>query len=50
MLLFEGVMPLLLPQSWRETFRRMIELKDDQLRLVGFLSVTIGFILIMLTT
>ncbi len=45
MLVLEGLLPLLLPQAWRDTFRRMIELKDGQLRFVGLMSIVIGLIL-----
>lgn len=48
MLLLEGLMPLLMPQSWRETFKRMIDFKDGQLRFVGLISVVCGFILLTL--
>jgi len=49
MLLFEGLMPLLMPQSWRETFKKMIDLKDGQLRFVGLVSTLIGLLLIYLS-
>lgn len=49
MLILEGVLPLLLPQAWRDTFRRMVELKDGQLRFVGLVSIVGGFILILLS-
>jgi uncharacterized protein YjeT (DUF2065 family) len=39
MLILEGLLPLLLPQAWRDTFKRMIELKDGQLRFIGLTSV-----------
>lgn len=48
MLILEGLMPLLMPQSWRETFKRMIDFKDGQLRFVGLISVVCGFILLTL--
>lgn len=47
MLLFEGLLPVLTPQAWRETFKKMISLEDGQLRFVGLLSMFIGFLLIM---
>lgn len=47
MLVLEGVLPLLLPQAWRETFKRMIALKDGQLRFVGLVSVFAGVVLIL---
>lgn len=49
MLVIEGVLPLLLPQIWRDTFKRMVELKDGQLRFVGLVSMVGGLILILLS-
>lgn len=47
MLVIEGVLPLLLPQAWRDTFNRMIALKDGQLRFIGLASVIAGVLLIL---
>ncbi len=47
MLVIEGILPLLLPRAWRDTFRRMIALKDGQLRFVGLASVFAGLLLII---
>ncbi len=47
MLVFEGLLPFVAPKAWRETFKRMIELKDGQLRFIGLISI-IGGLLIML--
>ena len=49
MLVLEGLLPLLLPQAWRDTFKRMIELKDGQLRFVGLISIVGGLVLIWLS-
>ena len=49
MLILEGLLPLLLPQAWRDTFKRMIELKDGQLRFVGLMSVISGLVLFLLS-
>ncbi len=49
MLVLEGLMPLLLPQAWRETFQRLLAFKDGQLRFVGLLSVLAGLLLIWFT-
>ena len=49
MLVLEGLLPLLVPQAWRETFKRMIELKDGQLRFIGLMSVIGGLVLILLS-
>ncbi|MEO8419004.1 MAG: DUF2065 domain-containing protein [Methylophilaceae bacterium] len=45
MLILEGVLPFLAPKAWRQTFQRMIELKDGQLRFVGLASMLVGLIL-----
>lgn len=49
MLVFEGLLPLLLPRAWRDTFKRMIELKDGQLRFVGLMSAAVGLVLILIS-
>jgi len=48
MLVFEGLLPFVAPQAWRETFRRMIALKDGQLRFVGLISIAVGLLLLFL--
>lgn len=47
MLILEGVMPFLAPKAWRQTFQRMIELKDGQLRFVGLVSMLGGALLML---
>jgi hypothetical protein len=49
MMVLEGLMPLLLPKTWRDTFKRMIAFNDGQLRFVGLLSVIGGIVLILLS-
>jgi len=49
MLVLEGLMPLLLPQSWREAFQRLMAFNDGQLRFVGLFSVLAGLLLIWVT-
>jgi hypothetical protein len=49
MLLLEGLLPLLLPQVWRESFKRMIALKDGQLRFIGLMSLVSGLLLMWLS-
>ena len=50
MLVFEGVLPFLAPRKWRETFRRVIELSDGQLRFVGLASIVIGLAMLFMVT
>ena len=38
MLIIEGLLPFLVPGLWRETFRRLTELSDGQMRFVGLTS------------
>ena len=45
MLVIEGLLPFVAPKVWRETFRRVIELSDGQIRFIGLSSLVIGVIL-----
>ena len=47
MLVLEGLMPFMAPATWRETFRRLIQLTDGQIRFIGLTSMVIGIFLIM---
>jgi uncharacterized protein len=47
MLVLEGLLPLFLPARWKETFRRMIELRDGQVRFFGLLSIAVGIVLLL---
>ncbi len=48
MLVLEGIVPFLAPKAWRETFRRLIQLSDGQIRFIGLTSMLIGLILLMI--
>lgn len=48
MLVLEGVLPFLAPAIWRETFRKMTEMSDGQLRFVGLTSMLGGLLLLYL--
>ena len=41
-LVVEGLLPLAAPQLWRESFRKLIELTDGQLRFIGLASTAAG--------
>ena len=47
MLVLEGVVPLVAPRTWRDTFRRLTQLRDGQIRFVGLASMLAGAILLM---
>ena len=42
LLILEGILPFCAPGLWRETFRKVTELSDGQLRFVGLISITLG--------
>mgnify|MGYP003407385372 CR=1 FL=1 len=46
-LVLEGLMPFIAPAAWRETFRRLIQLSDGQIRFIGLTSMLIGLILLI---
>lgn len=48
MLVIEGILPFLLPQLWRETFRKLTEMTDGQLRFIGLTSMLAGLLLLVL--
>ena len=48
MLVIEGLMPFIAPRVWRETFRRVTELADGQVRFLGLSSIVVGLILMVI--
>ncbi len=46
MLVFEGILPFMAPRLWRETFQRMTQMTDGQLRFVGLFSMLVGLLLL----
>ncbi|MDR2031712.1 MAG: DUF2065 domain-containing protein [Azoarcus sp.] len=49
MLILEGSLPLFAPALWREVFRYLTDMKDGQLRYLGFSSVLAGIALLCLS-
>ena len=43
-LVVEGLLPFLAPRLWRESFRKLVELSDGQLRFIGLVSIAAGAI------
>ncbi len=41
-LILEGIVPLVFPAMWKETFRRITGLEDGQLRFIGLMAVVAG--------
>ncbi len=48
MLVIEGILPFLVPGLWRETFRRLTEMSDGQVRFIGLTSMLVGLMLLYL--
>ncbi|MBI5901837.1 MAG: DUF2065 domain-containing protein [Rhodocyclales bacterium] len=48
MLVIEGMLPFLAPKVWRETFRRVIEFSDGQIRFIGLSSMLVGIVILTL--
>jgi uncharacterized protein YjeT (DUF2065 family) len=46
MLIIEGVLPFLLPALWRDTFRRITEFTDGQIRFFGLSSMLAGLLIL----
>ncbi|MEO6824119.1 MAG: DUF2065 domain-containing protein [Nitrosospira sp.] len=48
MLVIEGLLPFLIPAVWRETFRKLTEIGDGQIRFIGLTSMLAGLLLLYL--
>lgn len=46
MLVFEGILPFLAPGLWRETFRKLTEMSDGQIRFIGLTSMLVGLLIL----
>ena len=50
MLIIEGLLPFLAPNLWRDTFRRITQMSDGQIRFFGLTSMLIGLLLLFLAS
>ncbi len=48
MLVIEGLLPFLSPDSWRAMFERATRLSDGQIRFIGLSSMVIGLLLLVI--
>ncbi len=48
MLVLEGILPFLLPGIWRDTFKKLTEIGDNQVRFIGLTSMLLGLLLLYL--
>jgi len=47
-LILEGLLPMLMPQRWRQIFEQVLRLQDGQIRFFGLVCVLIGLLLFWL--
>ena len=47
MLIFEGVLPFIAPNLWRDTFRKITQMSDGQIRFVGLSSMIVGLLILL---
>lgn len=45
-LVIEGILPFLKPNTWRKTMGRIATQPDNALRMIGFISMMIGVVLL----
>ena len=43
-LVLEGLFPFLSPGGWRQTFMKLLQLRDGQLRFFGLTSIVLGLL------
>jgi uncharacterized protein YjeT (DUF2065 family) len=48
MLVLEGLVPFMAPNAWRDTFRRLTQFSDGQIRFIGLTSMLVGLVLLMI--
>ena len=41
-MILEGLLPFVAPRLWRETFSKLVELSDGQIRFVGLVAILVG--------
>ena len=46
-LILEGIVPLVFPTIWKDTFRRITTLENGQLRFIGLMAVVSGFVVLL---
>ena len=50
MLVIEGILPFTSPRLWRETFRKLTEMTDGQIRFGGLISMLVGLAILFIVT
>jgi uncharacterized protein YjeT (DUF2065 family) len=50
MLVIEGMLPFVAPKLWRDTFVRLTQMTDEQIRFTGLASMVVGLALLYFAT
>lgn len=48
MLVIEGLLPFAVPSVWRDTFRKLTDMNDGQIRFIGLISIVSGLVFLLL--
>jgi uncharacterized protein len=46
MLIFEGIMPFVSPQGWRDKMAQLMVLQDGQIRFFGLVCILVGLLML----
>ena len=47
-MILEGALPFVSPRLWRDTFSKLIELSDGQIRFVGLTAIVVGVVALLI--
>jgi uncharacterized protein YjeT (DUF2065 family) len=50
MLVIEGTLPFVAPKLWRDTFVKLTQMTDGQIRFAGLASMVAGLVLLYIAT
>ncbi len=48
MMVIEGLLPFAVPGVWRDTFKKLTEMSDGQIRFIGLISIISGLIFLLM--
>ena len=48
LLMVEGLLPFVAPRLWRDTFRKLTEMSDGQIRFVGLIAIVVGVVVLLI--
>lgn len=48
MMVIEGLLPFAVPNVWRDTFKKLTEMSDGQIRFIGLISIVSGLAFLLL--